>query len=323
MIQRLYPENSKTKIATNMAFHKNERIKYDIFLKQNFEKSFYGRTKLFSKAFEELKEKDLESFAVELVNICRDIQYFVEERDIDRLKELGVAPNIQKVLIHNSKIAQMLDEVLLPKKHQDKYMLSLNPSKIIQIMEAHSFFKIIDVVFKSLYPVDSASNNYFTHLIKAVKRRIGSYENMLFILQNIEEAEINSSHTQKIIERLVFEYFEFDLYKVAKLSEGRTEKIILPLIANQENYLIIMPMEIRIYETDFIKRLFPFFKLVLPDLIKDQAEFDEWNEKKLGKLNSDNQVDSVGYSKNLDDHNVSNIKSKLSLSWNIIDEVPV
>ena len=326
MICKPTTKDNSNDLAKVKAIISDEAFQYKAFLALSIETASNAKAKLYSKEIEELREKDLEAFAVELVCICNHIQFHTEKTDLIRLKHLGVSSQIQKIFINIEKIQEMFNEVLRPKKNHANFVLYLHHIKILKIIEANSFCKIIDIVFKSVYKIEdfkytsNPSNNAFTQLLKSIKKRKGTYENMELKLQNTKESEIHSTNTQKIVERLVYEYFKFDSYNVAILTEGRTEKIILAQIINQENYIMVAQDDITINEGDFIKRLFPLFQLVLPGLIKNKTEFDEKNEKKVGRIDSNNNVESYGYSKKLDAHNIANIKSKLSISWSIKNE---
>lgn len=294
----------------------SENKKLESFILDRGEKALLSKAKLFSKEIEELKKTNIEKFAVELVLICIDIQFFIDDEDLIRLKELGISRNINKFLINHSKISEALQEVLRPKKNSKKFLLFLLPTKIMEIIESHAVFNIMAVILRELLPISlktgnqSTPYNYFTSFIHAVKKRKGTFNEVFQAFQNIDDTKINTKRSQKIVERLVYKYYCFDSIDAVKLTEGKTLKIILSKLFDYHNYEVIIPYEINpiefsIKEKEIIMRFYPILNLVLPGLIKDDLEYVKYSEKQ------NNDGITIGYSKDKDDHNIENIKSKL------------
>lgn len=268
----------------------SENKKLESFILDRGEKALLSKAKLFSKEIEELKKTNIEKFAVELVLICIDIQFFIDEKDLIRLKELGISRNINKFLINHSKISEALREVLSPKKNQKKFLLFLMPTKIMGIIESHAVFNIMVVILRELLPISLKTGNqttpynYFTSFIHAVKKRKGTFSEVFHAFQNIDDTKINTKRSQKIVERLAYKYYCFDSIDAAKLTEGKTEKIILSKLFDYHNYEIITAYEINpkgfsITEKDIIMRFYPILNLVLPGLIKDDLDYEKSSEK--------------------------------------------
>lgn len=317
-------DNLELELKKDKEFFENENKKYESFLVENVKTALIAKGKLHSKEIESLKETNKEAFAVELVLICWDIQFFIEEKDLLRLKEFGIPSQITKAFIHTNAIGELIQEVYLPNDNQKKFVLFLNPNKIREIIGLNSMCIIINVIFRSLFLTEiiekDAYDNHFTRYIKAINRRKTiSAESALEKLDNIDSDDINSKRNQKYFDKLIYDYYGFDYKKLIKLTEGHTEKIILSQLISQDNYTIICPEGLEISERDFIKRLLPLFKLVLPDTIKTQEQYDDLSEKRSS--NKLKEKNSGGYTMDLDGHNYANIKSKLGVSWSFQNDI--